>query len=58
MIMAYCELFYQNGLSLLKIQKWLIDANLAIIYLLSNFYIKNNSQFQFDHYIFKYSMNF
>ena len=38
--MAYCELLYQNSLCLLEIQEWLIDANLAIIYLLTNFYIE------------------
>ena len=42
--MVYCELLYQNSLGLLKIQKWLTYANLAILYLLSNFYIKNNNQ--------------
>ena len=37
MIKAYCELLYQDSLSLLEIQEWLIDANLATIYLLTNF---------------------
>ena len=44
MIMEYCELLNQNNLSLLEIQKWLIDVNLAITYLLTNFYIKKYSQ--------------
>ena len=38
MIMAYCELLYQDSLSLLEIhQEWLIDGSLAIIYLLTIF---------------------
>ena len=44
MIMEYCELLNQNNLSLLEIQEWLIDVNLAITDLLTNFYIKKNSQ--------------
>ena len=44
MIMEYCELLNRNKLSLLEIQEWLIDVNLAISYLLTNFYIKKNSQ--------------
>ena len=44
MIMEYCELLNQNKLSLLKVQEWLIDVNLAITYLLTNFYIKKNNQ--------------
>ena len=44
MIMEYCELLNQNKLSLLEIQEWFIDINLAITYLLINFYIKNNCQ--------------
>ena len=47
MIMEYCELLNQNNLSLLEIQEWLIDVNLAITYLLTNFYIKKNSQNNF-----------
>ena len=58
MIMEYCELLNQNNLRLLEIQEWLIDVNLAITYLLTNFYIKKNSQiisiFTFDHYTLKY----
>ena len=44
MIMEYCESLNQNNLSLLEKQEWLIDVNLAITYLLTNFYIKKNSQ--------------
>ena len=58
MIMEYCEVLNQNNLSLLEIQEWLIDVNLAITDLLTNFYTKKNSQnyfhFTFDHSIFKY----
>ena len=58
MIMGYCELFNQNKLSLLEIKEWLIDVNLAITYLLTNFYIKRmvkiSAIFMFYHYIFKY----
>ena len=32
----------RNKLSLLEIQEWLIDVNLAIKYLLTNFYINKN----------------
>ena len=57
MIIAYCELLYQNSLSLLEIQEWLGDANLAIMYLLTNFYkkiiVEIIAKFTFDHYIFK-----
>ena len=56
--MEHCQLLNQNKVSLLEIQEWFIDVNLAITYLLTNFYIKENSQiiaiFTFDHYIFKY----
>ena len=41
--MKYCELLNKNK-SLLGIQEWLIVVNLAIKYLLTNFYIKKNSQ--------------
>ena len=55
--MAYCELLLQNSLSLLE-----IDANLAIIYLLTNFYFKKIATiiafFTFNHYIFKYFRQF
>ena len=51
MIMEYCELLIQNNLSLLEIQNWLIDVNLAIIYLLTNFYIEKNSQNYFNFYV-------
>ena len=44
MITEYCKLLNQNNLSLPEIQEWLIDVNLAITYLLTNFYIKKNSQ--------------
>ena len=44
MIMDYCESLPKNGLSLLEIKEWLIDVNLAIIHLLTNFCIKKNSQ--------------
>ena len=42
MIMEFCELLHHNSLGLLEIQEWLIDVNLAITYLLTNFYIKGN----------------
>ena len=42
--MDYCDILNQNSLGLLEIQEWLIDVNLAIIYILTNFYIKKNSQ--------------
>ena len=38
--MEYCELLHQNSLGSLEIQERLIDVNLAITYLLTNFYIK------------------
>ena len=45
MIMEYFyELLHQNSVCLLEILEWLIDVNLAITYLLTNFYIKKNSQ--------------
>ena len=44
MVVEYCELLNQNKLSLLEIHEWIIDVNLAITYLLINFYIKKNSQ--------------
>ena len=44
MIMEYCELLHQNSLSLLETQEWLIGMNLAITYLLTNFYIKKYGQ--------------
>ena len=61
MITEYCELLHQNKLNLLDIQEWLIDVNpIDITYLLTNFYIKKNSQkycvFRFHHYIFNYFM--
>ena len=40
MIIAYCELLHQTSLSLLKIR--LIDVNLAIVYLPTNFFVKKN----------------
>ena len=39
MIMENWELFHKIGLSLLEIQELLSDWNLAIIYLLANFWI-------------------
>ena len=45
--MAYCELLYQNSLSLLEILEWIIDANLVIIYLLTIFYINGQNHCQF-----------
>ena len=51
MIMEYCELLNKNNLSLLEIQDWLIDVNLAITYSLTNFYIKNNSQNDCNFYV-------
>ena len=53
MIMGYCALLNQYNLSLLEIQKWLTDVNLAITYLLTNFYIKKNSQNHFNIYVRK-----
>ena len=50
MIMEYCELLNQSNLSLLEIQEWLIDVNLAITYLLTNLFIKKNSQNYFNFY--------
>ena len=44
MIMAYCDLLLHNNLSLLEILGWLIDVNLAIVYLMTNFFVKENSQ--------------
>ena len=62
MIMEYCELLNQNNFSLLEIEEWLIDVNLAITYLLTNFYIKtivkSISIFTFGRYIFKYFRKF
>ena len=43
MIMAYCELSHQKGLSLLEILWRLFEVNLAIVYLWINFFIKDNS---------------
>ena len=40
MIMAYCDLLLHNNLSLLEILGWLIDVNLAIVYLMTNFSLK------------------
>ena len=38
MIMAYCELLYQDSLSLLEIrQEWSIDGSRATVYLLTIF---------------------
>ena len=58
MIVEYCELLNQNNLSLLEIQEWLIDVNLAITYLLTNFYVisivKIIASLTFDYYTFKY----
>ena len=44
MIMAYCEILHQSSLRLLEIQGWLIEVNLAIVYVPTNFIIKKNSQ--------------
>ena len=51
MIMKYCELLNQNNVSLLEIQEWFIDVNLAITYLLTNFYNKKNRQNYFNFYV-------
>ena len=51
MIMEYCELLNKNNLGLLDIQEWLIDVNLAITYLLTNFYLKKNSRNYFNFYV-------
>ena len=40
MIMAYCELLLPNSLNLHEILGWLIDVNLVIVYLPTNFFIK------------------
>ena len=43
----------ENSLSLLEIQEWLIDANLAFMYLLTNFYINKTNASPvhiFNHY--------
>ena len=40
MIIEYCELLLQNSLSLLEILVLLIDVNLAIVYLRTNFSLK------------------
>ena len=45
MIMAYCDLLLHNNLSLLEILGWLIDVNLAIVYLMTNFFFKKNCKF-------------
>ena len=44
MIIVYCELLHQNSLSLLEVLGWLIDVNLAIVYVPTNFLIKKNNQ--------------
>ena len=49
--MAYCELVLQNSSSLLEIPGWLNNVNLAIVYLLTNFYIKENSKNYCNFYI-------
>ena len=43
--MAYCEVLFQNSLSLLETLRWLIDVNLDIVYILTNFFIKKKSHF-------------
>ena len=40
--MACCELLHQHCSSLLEILGWLIDVNLAIVYVPTNFFIKKN----------------
>ena len=40
MVMANCELLLQNSLSLLEVLGWLIDVNLAMVYLPTNFFIE------------------
>ena len=61
--MAYRELLLKNSLSLLALLEWLIDLNLAIVYLPANFFIKMNSQnycnfYVRQLYIFKYFRQF
>ena len=51
MIMEYCEWFNQNNLNLLEMQEWLIDGNLSITHLLTNFYIKKDTQNYFNFYV-------
>ena len=41
----------QNSLCLHEINEWLFDVNLAITYLLTNFYIKKNSQNYCNFYV-------
>ena len=51
MIMEYCELLHHTSFGLLEIQEWLIDVNLATLYLLTDFYIKKNSQNYCNFYV-------
>ena len=53
MIMAYCDLLLHNNLSLLEILGWLIDVNLAIVYLMTNFFFKENSQNYCNFYVWQ-----
>ena len=49
--MAYCDLLLHNNLSLLEIIGWLIDVNPAIVYLMTNFFFKKNSQNYCNFYV-------
>ena len=53
MIMAYCDLLLHNNLSLFEILGWLIDVNLAIVYLQTNFFLKKNSQNYCNFYVWQ-----
>ena len=43
-MVANWELLHQNSLSLLEILGWSIDVNLAIVYLLTNFFLFYNKE--------------
>ena len=49
--MAYCDLLLRSNLSLLEILGWLIDVNLAIVYLMTNFLFIENSQNYCNFYV-------
>ena len=49
--MPYCELLLQNSLSLLEILRWIIDMNLASVYLRTFFFIKKISQNYCNFYV-------
>ena len=45
------DLLLHNNSSLLEILGWLIDVNLAIVYLMTNFFFKKNSQNYCNFYV-------